>query len=658
MALLARLGRVSRALGIALPMALLAACGGGGGGEDPGSFSLSTHKISFAASRATFDAMPAPETVTATVNGVSSGTLYIRIEVAGDAVTVGNIVVTSDTTGQATIYPGNPEVLGPGDHKATVTVHACTTGLECTSGELAGSPQRIDIDYTVSGLALSERSLEYTVGNTVVTADLTKDIAVAGYPDAEWTATSDADWLLPSRTPVDGSAATLTAKVDETVLTSLNNGIYHGTITMTPTAGDPVQVTATLNVARTEARVVSPGTEIAGSAMEVTVRGDNFDAITVTGVRFGSIAAASFHVVGPTEIRATHPALPAGSYPVTVENAAKLGRSLASMSVVDPPSMATIAMAHPPATPGWYPRGVVYDAGREALLVGLLLNDGSGESRILRYTYDGAAWQGPSQVTLTGGLTTLALSMDGQRLLAGMDSAVILQLDPATLSTLSTSDPGGAYFEYLANLPLTSDGFVLGPLSMNASGYGSVVKYSIRDAAFVDFPEGINLMGDRSHGIASADGSTILMGNNPYEGDVSQLYDASTGSFRPVHLEDEGYGMATDRTGSRFVVGNSGIYDKNLSLVGRLPDGLSNVVMSRDGSRVYALDFDRKLWAFGLGYVGGAFTVSPLAGPVTLAADPSPNDGFAHYPVDLTLSPDGGTLFISGTKCAIVMPVP
>ena len=658
MALLATMGRALRVFVTATPMALLSACGGGGGGDAPGDFSLSKHQLSFSASRATYDAMPAPETITASVTGITSGTLYIRVEVAGDAVTVGDIVVTSTTSGQATIYPGNPEVLGPGDHKATVTVYACTTSIECTSGQLSGSPQRIDIDYTISGLALSGQALEYTVGNTVVTADLSKDISVVGYPDAQWTATSDADWLVPSRTPLDGTSATLTARVDEAVLDGLNNGIYHGRITLTPTAGDPVEVTATLNVNRTETRLVSPGTELAGSAMEVTLRGDNFDAIAVTGVRFGGIAATSFRVVSPTEIRATHPALPAGSYPVTVENAGNLGRHLASMTAVDPPAMGTTTFTNPPVAAGWYPRGVVYDAARQALLVGLLLNDGSGQSRILRYTYDGASWHGPSRVTLGGGLTTLALSMDGRQLLVGLDSASISQLDPVTLAVLNTSSPGGAYFEYLSALPLTSDGYMLGPLTLNASGYSSVVKYSIRDAAFVDLPEGINLMGDRSHGIGSADGSTILMGNNPYEGGTYQLYNASTGTFKTLHLNDEAYGMATDRTGSRFVIGNSGVYDRNLSLLGRLPDGMTTVVMSRDGSRVYALDADRKLWAFALGQVAGAFTLTRVAGPVTLAADPSPNDGFAHYPVCMDLSPDGGTLFISGTKATIVMPTP
>ncbi|MFO1338299.1 MAG: IPT/TIG domain-containing protein [Burkholderiaceae bacterium] len=655
-ALLARLGRAARALAISAPFALVSACGGGGGSD--GTFSLSTHQISFAAARPTSDAIPNPEVVQATVTGVTSGTLYIRVEVVGDAVTVGNITVTGTTTGQAVIQPVSPEILGPGDHRATVTVYACTTSIECTSGQLAGSPQRIEVDYKVTGLALSEQALAYAIGNTVTPADMSKDVQVIGYPEANWTMTSDADWLLPSRKAGDtGESATLTASLDPDVVESLANGVYHGAVTLTPATGEPVTVSATLTIDRTEVRLVSPGTELAGSAMEVIVRGDNFDKVTVTGVRFGDVASTAFRVVSPTEIRATHPALPAGTYPVTVEDSQHLVRNLSSLSVVAAPVMSTAAFATPPAAPGWYPRAVVYDAPRQALLVGLLLNDGSGQSAILRYTYNGATWQGPTQVTTDGGMTSLSLTMDGKQLLMGLSGAIVRHLDPVTLTVLNTSAAGGAYFEELTSMPLTSDGYIIGGMgSPSASGYQSVTKYSIRETAFVDLPEGVNMLQDDGAAVASADGSTVLIGNTGPYGRGFVRYDASTGIFTPLDVAAQAYGMASDRTGSRFVVGNVGIYDRNLTLLGSLPDGMTTVVMSRDGSRVYALDWDRKLWRFELGYVGGAFSVVQMAAPATLVQDPSPNDGFAHYPVNMTLSPDGGTLFISGTKFTIVMP--
>jgi len=652
----AYLWRSARALVVAAPIALVAACGGGGGGgDDEPVLSLSAHHVEFSAPNAGSNSEPDPVTVSGSVDG-ASGTVYLFVEVNSEIVRLGQLSPTGPTSGEFAIYPAEPSLVGPGNHKATVTIHAC--GDSNCIKKFADSPQQIDIDYTVAGLVTSQQELQFRVGNTVVAADLSKEIAVDGYPAANWTATSNVDWLVTSRKAGNSATtSTLTAKIDETVLDSLNNGHYTGKVTLTPEAGDPVEITTTLDVERTEARLVSPGTEVAGTAMEVTVRGDNFDAVTVTGIRFGDTTATTFRVVSPTEIRATHLALPAGSYPITVENTGNLGRSLASMSVVAPLSTSTIAIAHPPATPYWYPIGVVYDAPRQALLVGLVLNDGSGKARILRYTHDGASWQGPAQFAVDGGLTSLTLSQDGKQLLVGQDSAVILQFDPATLSLLNTSEPGGAYFEYLSTMPLTSDGYVLGPVSMSASGYSSVLKYSVRAAAFVDYPEGLNLMGNGGTGVASADGSTILMGNNPYNGDLFQLYDASTGDLKPVHVTDVPYGMATDRTGSRFIVGNSGIYDRNLSLLGRLPENMSNVVMSRDGNRVYALDFDRKLWSFSLGEIDGSFTLTQLGAPATLVQDPSPSNGAEHYPTLMTINPDGGTLFIVGTKCTIVMPV-
>ena len=652
--------RALRTLAFTVPMALISACGGGGGDGSDGTFSLSTHRLSFSASDPSSETAPNPEIVQATVTGVTSGNLYIRVEVAGDAVTGGDIAITGATTGQATIYPLSPALLGPGDHTATVTIYICTSSIECTSGNLSGSPQRVEVDYKIIGIASAEKALEYTIGNTVAPADLTKDIAVAGYPKADWTMTSDVDWLLPSRTAgATDTTATLTAAVDQTVADTLTNGIYHGTITMTPATGEPVTIPVTLTLNRTEVRLASPGTEVAGFANEVTLRGDNFDLVTITGVRFGSVAATSYRLVSPSEIRATHPALPAGTYPVTVENAGNVARNLSVMSVVNPPNMATVAFATPPVTAGWYPRGVVYDAPRRAMLVGLLLNDGSGESHILRYTYNGTSWQGPTEAIIDGGLTTLSLTMDGKELLVGLGEALVRHLDPVTLAVLKTSNSGGAYFEELSAMPLTNDGYILGGMaSPSASGYQSVTKYSIREAAFVDLPEGINMLNDDGAAIASADGSTVLLGNTDAYGNGFERYDASTGTFTHLTLQAPAYGMATDRTGSRYVIGNSGIYDRNLTLLGQLPDGLYTVVMSRDGSRVYALDWDRQLWSFALGNVGGTFTVTQLGSPATLVQDPSPSDGPAHYPVILTLSPDGGTLFISGTKYTIVMPAP
>lgn len=394
--------------------------------------------------------------------------------------------------------------------------------------------------------------------------------------------------------------------------------------------------------------------------IEFTAAAARYDAspepVTVTGVRFGDMPATAFRVVSPTEIRATHPALPAGNYPVTVETAENVCRNLSALSVIEPPVMAAASIAHPPAS-AWYPRGVVYDAARRVLFVGLLLNDGSGRSRILRYSYDGAAWGTPRQAEVDR-LVSLTLSMDGKRLLVGRDQTTLTQLDPTTLVELNTRVSSNNPNEYLPTLPLTNDGYVLGPLASYGTGYTWVMKYSIRDAAFVEFPDGVNMMSDYSRGAASADGSTVLMGKNHYEGDTFQLYDASTGTFRSFILHEEADGMVADRTGSRFIIGYSGIFDRNLTLLGRLPEGMINAVLTRDGSRAYALDADHKLWSFALGDVGGVFQVTQLGAPVALVADPSPSDGRFAYPIEMTISPDGGTLFFAGVKSVVVMPVP
>lgn len=193
-----RVGRAWRAWVAALPLVGLAACGGGGGGDSPGSITLSTHQLSFAA--ADFDSTPMAQNIVATVQGVS-GTLYVRIEVSGDAVSVGEVVVTGSTTGQATVTPQNARLLGPGLHTATLLVYACTTDISCSSGQLSGSPQRVDVQYTVAGIVAGDSELTYTVGNTVADGDLSHEVSVDSYPDTNWAVAADAAWLVPVPRP-------------------------------------------------------------------------------------------------------------------------------------------------------------------------------------------------------------------------------------------------------------------------------------------------------------------------------------------------------------------------------------------------------------------------------------------------------------------------
>src|SRR5438552_8272 len=196
----------------------LGACGGGGGGGGgggpTGTLSLSTNTLTFGATGTA--ATPPGQGVTATVTGVSGGTLFIRIVSTGPAVgSVSGVTITSPTTGQATVFPASAAALGAGSFTSTITVTACTTNINC-SGALIGTPQTINVTYTIPGVASSPSSLTYSIGNTAVPAHLSRNLTVTGFPAQSWSAAANVPWL--SILPASGStgiAAQLTAPLPQ-----------------------------------------------------------------------------------------------------------------------------------------------------------------------------------------------------------------------------------------------------------------------------------------------------------------------------------------------------------------------------------------------------------------------------------------------------------
>src|SRR5581483_2614785 len=160
---------------VLLLVVVVAACGGGsggGGGSAPSSgLSLSTNSLSFSAASPTAP-IPASKVVTATVTGVTSGTLFIKVVVTGTAVTsVSGVTVTSNTQGQATVNVAPPGTIGAGTYTSVMTVSACTTDQNCSGAQLPGSPQTVNVTYTV-GAAVAADGLAPYIGTTGVAGDV------------------------------------------------------------------------------------------------------------------------------------------------------------------------------------------------------------------------------------------------------------------------------------------------------------------------------------------------------------------------------------------------------------------------------------------------------------------------------------------------------
>jgi hypothetical protein len=567
---------MARAGCAALAAGVIAACsgGGGGGGSAPPQFTVSPTSLSFSAASPNA-ATPLSQTVTATVNGVNAGTLFIRIVVTGPAVAnVTNPIITGPTTGQVTVLPAIPSVIGPGTHTSTLTVIACTTDINCSGPQLTGSPATVNVTYSV------------------------------------------------------------------------------GAIPPAPNA-------------------VAPSVGTAGVPGEVIIRGSGFG--PGTSVTFDAgIAATSLVVMSASEIRASYPALLAGPHAVNVTG--NSSPFTGSLHMVQPGALVDATLNYP--LPPQNMRGLVYDARRDALIVGAGFST-PASNEVLRYTFSGVAWSAvPQNAATVANLRGFTLSIDGERLLAITDNSLV-ELNPATLAVQATTprttnlstDPGS----FLKSIVATNDGqalVVAGGPNFNQRWLYAVAARTFSIPFFGQFAPAIG---------GPDDGSRVVL----VEGGLSPAqpalqYSASSGlvsptslvlaQFHPVPGRVEDINSPVfDRKGTRMLAaGFSGgvvhtVYDANFAELGRVPSGNVGVTtaayaLSPDGTRAYILEFGTgpsvcRLRAFDVSAsagVGMQFPETVPGFPIDLlAAGTCPASRF-DTPIRILLNPPGDTLFIAG----------
>src|SRR6185369_6193157 len=194
-------------------------------------------------------------------------------------------------------------------------------------------------------------------------------------------------------------------------------------------SGSPVVINVGYQVGAVPAppNAVAPSVGTAGVPGEVIIRGSGFG--PGTSVTFGAgIAAGSVTVMSTTELRATYPALPAGTHAVTVSGNTVPFTS--SLHLVDPGTLMSATLAYP--APPQNMRGLTFDARRQALIVGAGFST-PATNQVLRYEFASNAWQAPLARALPD-LRGFALSLDGERLLA-ITSDALAELNPVTLAS-------------------------------------------------------------------------------------------------------------------------------------------------------------------------------------------------------------------------------
>ena len=641
---------------------LLASCGGGGGGDGGGggggggdAFSLSASSITFTAPLG--GAAPAAQSVTLTV---LSGAVFVATSQSGAGQFSHNFQITGTTTGVINITPFAP--TSAGTTTGTITVRGCSNPT-CDGSDVAGSPKTITVNYTVTPAPAltatpSTLAFETTTGNNPAFQDITLRLSNA---TSTWTASVDTGvgpvWLSVAPTAGALNPGAPTVPVRFTVNTAgLTAGAHTATVTFTAGALTRT-VPVTLNINARGVNFVAPYVAIDGVGGNVIIRGHGFTG--VTGVSFGGTPGSGFNFVSDTEIRVTHPALAAGTYPVNVTGG-PARPTRANLVVISPPALAADAITRQ------LPRGgvgnLIYDAQRQALY----LMD-ADNTRIERYSYTGT-WVADS-FTVGGGSGNIrmALSPDGTELLKTGGSALV-RYDPANFSVLGAADASSLLGLGVGTnlIAFGNDGRAVISASSTSAG-ATLFRYDMLNQIF----SGLSTQPDMANRsiVASADGDTIVLPTfEPLAPGFERpvvTYDATAGALTEhAAVTTSGTGHASvSRDGSRMILVSfplsasqtttvynfSGGAGGTLTVHGTLPADLSAFVISPDGATAYAY------FPAGGGTVRKYNLTNPGAFP-EIASVPAASPGTFFNA--MTISPDGGWLFLAGNERVVILQAP
>jgi hypothetical protein len=396
-------------------------------------------------------------------------------------------------------------------------------------------------------------------------------------------------------------------------------------------------------------RYVAPYVATAGTSAAAVIRGKGFLGFATQGVKFGTVAATSYTVVSDTEIRATYPALPAGTYAVQLDIPSHVGpiNSTAELVVLEPVAYSAGVLAYPTAAPAI--RSFLHDAQRSSLLVATNSNGGT----ILRYSYAGGAWGAPQSVPLSE-LQDLALSIDGAQLLA-ISKAALTAMDAATLA------PGTAVAapatlpanSFLKNLAVGNDNAALITTGIAGSTTTPLYRFAVGATALIEQTTKL----DNATTGASADGSLVML----IQGDPSVTAAPSVVAYTAadsvlaasgISLKQTTIAPVLDRAATRIALNGVKVYDSSFALLGTLPGTTLAVVFSPDGKRAYTYDSSAPaLLTFDTSKSAAGKAFARLGSAVPLVGAP----GIA---VKMAISPDGGTLFFAGSTQLVIQPTP
>jgi hypothetical protein len=329
---------------------------------------------------------------------------------------------------------------------------------------------------------------------------------------------------------------------------------------------------------------------------------------------------------------------------------------------MDPPAFPLHTISRP-ASAG-QPANLIYDAERQALL----FIDGTNH-RILRYALSGT---GDANSDLGSAYGRIALSPDGTELIRANAGSQLWRLDPVTLAVRSTVDLS----QWLSGIGYVTMGAFANDGGLIVGGFAFMGawlnRYDMLTQAFTPVSFLPQVLGRPT--FASADGRTLVrplsmpdpVSMFSYPSDARlYVYDASTGALTPRPVTTTGPGaspgpwqpfhaVSMSRNASRIILVNDDwrtsttVYDADFNALGTLPNDANPFVLSPDGNFAYAYSSAEgrvrkfNVSASGVTEVGTGSAVAPANTEMS----------------EMTISPDGGTLFLVGTTSVVIAPAP
>ena len=421
---------------------------------------------------------------------------------------------------------------------------------------------------------------------------------------------------------------------------------------------------------------LAPSVGAASVQGDVVLRGTGFG--SVTSVTFGGTAAVDVAALSDSEIRATYPALAAGTLNISLNangSAVPFGQSL---TLVPAGTLAAAQLAY--VTTPQNMRGLAFDPVTQTLFVGVGFSSPTN-NQVLSYTFASGLWQLPQSATVAN-LRNIALSLDRARLLALTDTSVV-ELSPTSLIVQATTLPGDVNTTtpdaFLKGIVPTNDGqaFITSS-SPTTTGRHWLYNVAARSITGPFNSYAFPATGGPDNGtravIVQGGAALPVQQYNAFTGVVSAST-VSLSHFHPVAGRVENINLpAFDRSGSRMLVAafNGGtfhaVYDANFDELGRVPSGdltatTAAYAISPDAARAYILQIGAgicRVRAFDLKTSPGAGVQYPEVALTGFPINLSPNCPGSAFdtPSRILLNPPGDTLFIAGDRLIRVVRLP